>query len=216
MATDAAKEALLHLRDPSNFQWYIIPILVIVMYIYSVEIKKAIKNNNWDIVASGLTVLGMDLINEIINGIIFHVTQYSALWTTPGDSVYIIMIGWNIEIAFMFSIAGLAFGNILPSDKYMKILGIPNRWFAAISMSIFAVFVELLLNAANVLIWEYPFWNASIYGVWLIFLFGYLHFFVIAAYIFDMENKNKIKTLGIIWSIGIISLIVFMGILKWI
>lgn len=217
MPTDSAQQAIDNLRDSSNFSWYIIPILVIVIYIYSIEIRKANKTGNWNVVFAGLAYFGMDLINEIWNSLIFHFTDHAAFWMTPGDSVYIIMIGWNIEIALMFSIAGLAFANTLPEDKSMKILGINNRWFLAIGFSIFAVFVEILLNKANALIWEYSFWNGTIQGVWLIFLFGYLHFHVVAFLVHDMKsNRNKIITTGTIYSIGIIGLILFMGILGWI
>ncbi|MCY3412621.1 MAG: hypothetical protein INQ03_13370 [Candidatus Heimdallarchaeota archaeon] len=215
--TDYAQQAIDNLRDNSNFTWYIIPILIFVMYIWGKEIRKAQDTGNWNIVFAGLTLFGMDLINETWNSLVFHFTNYAACWMTPGDSVYIIMIGWNIEIAFMFSIAGLVFGNVLPDDKNMKILGLNNRWALSIGFAAFAVFVEVLLNKADALIWEYPFWNFSWGGIWLIFLFGYLHFFIASFLVFDMEQmKNKIMTVGIIYGIGITAVILFMGILKWI
>ncbi len=217
MPSDYAQLALDSLRDNSNFQWYIIPIMVVVIYIYSIEIKKALKTGNWSVVTAGLALFGMDLINEIWNSLVFHFTDHAAFWMTPGDSVYIIMIGWNLEIALMFSIAGLAFANMLPEDKKLKILGLPNRWALAIGFGIFSVFVEVLLNAADALVWEYSFWNASFGGIWLIFFFGYFHFFIAAFVVHDMEQlKNKLKALGIIYGIGISALILFMGILKWI
>lgn len=221
MPTDSANETLANLRDGSNFQWYIIPILVIVIYIYSIEIKKAQQTGNWNVVTAGIAFFGMDLINEIWNGLVFHFTDDAAFWMTPGDSVFIIMIGWNIEIALMFSISGLAFANTLPEDKTLKfnfgIAKINNRWALAIGFAAFAVFVEILLNAVGALIWEYSFWNASFAGIWLIFLFGYLHFFVVAFWVHDMEHiKNKIRAIVIIYTIGITSLIMFMGILEWI
>jgi len=215
--TDKAQEAIDNLRSLDNFQWYVIPLLVIVIYIYSSEIRKAQETDNWNIVFAGLTLFGMDLINEIWNSLVFHFTDHAAFWMTPGESAYIIMIGWNIEIAFMFSISGIAFANMLPKDKNLKILGLNNRWFMAIGFSAFAVFVEVLLNQADALIWTYGFWNASFAGIWLIFFFGYFHFFIAAFIVHDMEEiKNKIKTVGIIYAIGIFALILFMGILGWI
>lgn len=221
MVTPSAQQALDNLRSVDNFQWYIIPILVIVIYIYSKEIYKAQETQDWSKVFAGLVLFGMDLINEIWNGLIFHFTQYAAFWMTPGDSVFIIFIGWNIEIAFMFSIAGIAFAYTLPRDKTIKfnfgIFKLNNRWAMVIGFSAFSVFVEILLNAAGVLIWTYWFWTASFVGVWLIFLFGYAPFFVVAFWVHDMEKlSSKIKTVGLIYGIGIAAVIIFMSILHWI
>jgi hypothetical protein len=215
--TDKAQQAIDNLRSLDNFQWYVIPLLVIVIYIYSSEIKKAQETGNWNVVFAGLTLFGMDLINEIWNSLIFHFNDHAAFWMTPGESAYIIMIGWNIEIAFMFSISGIAFANMLPQDKKLTIFGLNNRWFMAIGFSAFAVFVEVLLNQADALIWTFGFWNASFAGIWLIFFFGYFHFFIASFIVHDMEKiENKIKTVGIIYAIGIFALIMFMGILGWI
>lgn len=216
MVTPFAQQALDNLRSNDNFVWYIIPLMVIVMYIYSKEIKRALETNNWNVVSAGLALFGMDIINEVVNALIFHYNQYAALWMTPGDSVYIILIGWNIEIAFMFSIAGIVFGNTLPEDRNLKILGLNNRWALAIGFSAFAVFVEVLLNHADALIWEFDFWTDSLKGIWLIFFLGYFHFFIVSFWVHDMENKNKIKVLSIIYTIGLGSLIIFMGFLKYI
>lgn len=217
MVTEEARQALDNLRDSGNFQWYVIPLLLIVMYIYAKEIKSAQETGNWNIVITGLAFFGMDLFNEIWNSLVFHFTQDAAFWMTPSDSAYIIMIGWNIEIAFMFAISGIILGNVLPKDKKMKILGIPNRWAISIGFSIFAVFVEVLLNMADQLIWTYSFWNYSIYGIWLIIIFGYLHFFVVSFLIHDMERmRNKIIAVSIIYIIDLSALILFMGILGWI
>ncbi|MCB1192114.1 MAG: hypothetical protein H7A23_12310 [Leptospiraceae bacterium] len=87
--TKASEMALQGLRDLSTVQWYIIPLLSLVFYIYTVEMKKAKSTGNWGAVLSGLTLFGMDFINETLNGWIFYLTQRSALWTAPG------ILGWN-------------------------------------------------------------------------------------------------------------------------
>ena len=52
---------------------------------------------------------------------------------------------------------------------------------------------------------------------WLIFLFGYLTFFIMAFWVFDMKSiKTKLITVGSIWSVAILSLIVFIPVLHWI
>jgi len=207
--TDASLEALSKLRQLNpETGWYIIPILAIVLYIYGVEIKNARETKNWNTIFAGLTVLGLDLINEIWNALVFTFSNYSAFWTTPSASAYIILIGWNLEIAFMFSIAGITFAKFLPDDKSKKILGLPNRWAMAIGFSLFCVIVEIFLNWGNYLIWEYVWWNW--YNPILIFLIGYFHFFVGAFYVYDLpELKDKIKVVGIIYGIGIILLCIF-------
>ncbi len=213
--TAASQKALENLRvlNP-HFGWYIIPILAIVLYIYGVEIQKARKTGNWSPIFAGLTVLGLDLINEVWNALVFFFTDYSAFWTTPGASAYIILIGWNIEIFFMFSIAGIVFSKFLSDNKEEKVFGISNRWFNALLFAAFCVFVEILLNWGNYLIWEYPWWNW--YNPILIYPIGYLWFFVGAFYVHDLEDQKKqIKFVGTIYAIGGGAFFIFI-LLGWI
>jgi hypothetical protein len=170
MPTQASQAALNGLWDLTMIKWYVIPLLAIVIYIYVTEMKKAKETGNWNAIFAGLTVFGMDFFNETWNGWVFHFTNHSAFWTTPVDTALRTMIGWNIEIMFMFAISGIIYYHTLADKKEERILGVPNRWFWAIGYSIFCVFVECLLNIGGHLVWEYPFWNLSFGGVWLIFL----------------------------------------------
>ncbi len=209
--TESAQQALSILRDGSQFQWYVITLFALVVYVYANEIER----RNWSLVFAGLAFWGMDWFNEIWNGLVFHFTQYAPVWGAPGKTAYLILIGLNIEICFMFAIAGIAFSKLLPKDKKLKILGIPNRLLMAIVGSIFCVIVEILLNSVGALTWDYPWWNVGV--PWLIFLIGYLPFFLVAFWVFDMESvKKKLITVGSILGFDLICLIVFMGILKWI
>jgi hypothetical protein len=209
--TESAQQALSILRDGSLFQWYLITLFALVVYVYANEIEK----RNWSLVFAGLAFWGMDWFNEIWNGLVLHFTQYAPVWGAPGKTAYLILIGLNIEICFMFAIAGIAFSKMLPKDKKMKMLGIPNRLLFAIVGSVFCVFVECLLNAVGALTWDYSWWNAGV--PWLIFLVGYLPFFLVAFWVFDMESvKKKMITVGSILGFDVICLVVFTGILKWI
>jgi hypothetical protein len=166
-------------------------------------------------VFAGLAYWGMDWFNEIWNGLVFHFTQYAPVWGAPGKTAFLILIGLNIEICFMFAIAGITFGKMLPKDKHMKVLGVPNRLLFAITGAIFCVFVEILLNSVGALTWDYPWWSAR--APWLIFLCGYFHFFLVSFWVHDMEKiKNKAITVGTIFAVDIIALVVFGGILSWI
>lgn len=211
MPTPSAQEALQHLRNPQDFQWYVIPLFAIVVYIYAVEVER----KNWNLILAGLAFWGMDWFNEIWNGLVFHFTQYAPVWGAPGKSAYEIFIGLNIEISFMFAIAGIAFTKMLPADRKMKITGIPNRWFFAIVNSVFCVVVEILLNAAGVLTWDYSWWNAS--APYLIVIFGYLTFFIVAYWVYDMKTlRQKSIVTGIIYGVDILAIIVFGVVLGWI
>ena len=189
--TPASEMALQNLRDLTTLKWYVIPLLAIVFYIYTSEIKKARKSGNWNAVFAGLTVFGMDFINETWNGWVFHLTQRSAMWTAPGETALRTMVGWNIEIMFMFAISGIIYYNTLSEDKTEKIMGLPNQWFWAIGYAAFCVFVECLLNAGGHLVWEYPWWHRSFKGVWLIFLFGYFHFYVAIIIVINLKNRSE-------------------------
>jgi hypothetical protein len=209
--TDFAKQALEILRDGSQFQWYVIPLLAIVVYIYVTEVEK----RNWNLVFAGLAFWGMDWINEVINSIFFHLNGRAPFWGAPGDTAYLILIGLNIEIMFMFAFAGIAWSKMLLPDKRTKILGIPNRWFVAVSGSIFCVFIEVLLNAVDALTWDWSWWDAN--TPWLIFLFGYLTFFVVAFWVHDMDTvKKKITTVGAVWGIALALVLIFGVGLNWI
>ena len=209
--TQAAQEALKILRDGSTFQWYVIPLFALVVFVYANEVEK----RNWSLVFAGLAFWGMDWFNEIWNGLVFHFTQTAPVWGAPGKTAYLILIGLNIEICFMFAIAGITFSKMLPADKQQKILGVPNRLFFAISGSIFCVFVEVLLNQVGALTWDYGWWNVR--APWLIFLIGYLPFFLVAFWVFDMQSvKQKMQVVGSILGFDLACLVVFAGILQWI
>ena len=211
MPTESAQQALAILRDGSQFQWYVIPLLAVVFYVYTHEVER----RNWNVVFGGLAFWGMDWLNETWNSLFFHFTRYAPAWGAPGKTAYLILIGLNIEICFMFAMAGVIFCKMLPPDKSIKVLGIPNRLFIAISGAAFCVFVEVLLNAVGALTWDWPWWRAG--APWLIFLFGYFHFFLVAFWVHDMEKiSSKAKVVGAIYAVDAVVIILFGPILGWI
>ena len=103
----------------------------------------------------------------------------------------------------------------LPADRTKKILGVSNRWFVAVCGSVFCVVVELFLNAIGALTWDYWWWNVR--TPWLIFLFGYLTFFIVSFWVHDMPSiRQKAATVGAIFAFDLVCLAVFAGTLKWI
>ncbi|MGQ9842859.1 MAG: hypothetical protein ACUVRK_04765 [Spirochaetota bacterium] len=142
-----------------------------------------------------------------------HLTQRSAVWTTRGDTTLRTMVGWNIEIMFMFTLLGIIFYHTL-TGKNTKILVISEKWFWAVVYSAFCVFVECLGNIDGHLVWEYEFWNLSCKGVWLIFLFGYFHFFFFANIVTGLSSiKKKIVAVSIIYGVPLAMNIGALGIL---
>lgn len=212
MPTEHAQQALNILRDGSQFKWYVIPLLALVVYVYSHEIEK----KNWSVVFAGLAYWGLDWFNEIWNGLVFHFSNYAPCWGAPGGgTAYLLLIGLNIEICFMFSIAGIAMSKMLPADRTMKILGIPNRAFHAVTGAAFCVVVEIWLNSVGALTWDWPWWNAR--NPWLIFLLGYLPFFVVSYWVHDMKTiRRKAMVVGVIFAVDIVGLALFGAVLGWI
>jgi hypothetical protein len=203
--TDASLKALDHLRDLSLLKWYAIPLLAVVLYIYAVEIRKARATRNWDPVIAGLTLFGMDFFNETWNGWALNISRRSAFWTTPGDTALRTMVGWNLEIMFMFAIAGIVFYYMCSENRAERILGIPNQWFWAVGFTIFCVVVECGLNVGGQLVWEYPFWNRSFGGIWLILIFGYFEFFAAINFVLSRTAmRTKLLIVGGIYAVAVV------------
>lgn len=214
--TEATKAALSGLRDLTTLQWYVIPMLALVFYIYAKEVHKARRSHNWDVIFAGATVFGLDFFNETWNSWVMVLTGRSAFWTTPGPTALRVFVGWNIEIIFMFAILGVIYYYSLSEGKDKKILGINEKWAVGIGYAVFCVFIECCLNIGGLLIWEYPFWNLSFGGVWLIFLLGYFLFFAGAATVISLKSvKSKVLMVSVIYAVPIVMNIIG-GCLGWV
>ncbi len=186
MIAESATQALSILRDSSQFSWSIVPLLLVVIYIYFREAEEG----NWSRILAALAFWGMDLFNETWNSLIFHFSEFAPVWAAPsGDTAYLFLIGLNIEICLMFAITGIAATLALPKDKHAKIYGINNRLLFAVVMSLMSVCVEIVLNQIGALTWEWPLWNAQF--PFLIFLFGYMPFYLMCYWVYDMESRKK-------------------------
>lgn len=209
--TDFTVEAQRLLRDPTQFKWYVVTLLVLVLYVYSVEVERG----RWDVILAGLAFWLADWINEIANSLILHFGHRAALWTATGDTAYLILIGLTIEISLMFAISGVVYAKTLPEDPRTKLLGLPNRLTIALGFSIFAVFVEVLLHGTGYFHWDYWWWNFPF--VFPIVVFGYLWFFLIAAYVYDRpDDRARLRVVGAMAAVVATSLAVFGPVLGWI
>jgi hypothetical protein len=202
--TDAVEEARTILRNGSTWEWSTVALLGLALYVYAVEIER----RRFDIVLAGLAFWLMDWFNELGNSAILHATDRAPLWTVTGDTSYLILIGLTVEISLLFLVSGIVFVKQLPADPRQRILGVPNRWLLVFAFSCFCVLVEVfLVEEAGAFHWEYWWWNTSF--PFLIVAFGYMTFFGIAAWVYDMgENRRRqLRVVGALAAIDVVAAI---------
>jgi hypothetical protein len=192
--TESARQALVGLRDLTTLQWYVVPLLALLFYVYVVEIREARRTGNWDAVIAGVTLFAADFVNESINGWIFAISGYSALWLAPGPTALRTLVGWNVEIMFMFAVVGIIYYKSVDPDPAARVLGVPNRWFWALFYSAVSVLVELGLNKGGLLVWDYRWWNRGLIEALPIFVFGYLWFYAAAKFAIERPTlRAKVR-----------------------
>ena len=175
MPTDSAQQALSILRDGSQFQWHVIPLLAAGALRLrerdrAPELERGLRRPG----ALGHGLVQRDLERARLP---LHPVR-AASGAHPADTAFLILIGLNIEICFMFAIMGIVVAKTLPADprradpRRAESLVRRGRRFGLLRG------VELVLNAVGALTWDYWWWNARM--PWLIVVFGYLTFFVVA------------------------------------
>lgn len=200
------QQALGILRNTGTFQWYFIPLLAFVAYIYFTEIH----NKNWNGIAAGLSLYMVHWFYEILNALIQHFSGH-ALWTVPGGTSFLLLVGVGWELSMMFAVAGLIASKLLPDDPKMKILGINNRVFFALANAAFFSIFEIFLARTPAFHWVYEWW-----GAFPVFVTVYIPFFLAANFAYDWERRRQKLFIGTLFGINAAMLVVFAGILKWI
>ena len=203
---EATQQALAILRSGENFQWYLIPLFALVVYVYASEISK----KNWKPVAAGLALYMVHWFYEILNALIQHFSGH-ALWTVPTGTSFLLLVGVGAELSLMFSIAGLALSKLLPADPKAKILGINNRLFMAVANAAFFAVFEIFLAMTPAFVWVYDWW-----GSFPVFLTVYIPFFLAAFYCYDWKPALQKRFIGGLAAVNALMLIVFAGFLGWI
>lgn len=202
-------EALRQLRNPHLFKWYAVALLAFVVYAYAVEVER----RRWDVIAAGLAVWLADWFNEIVNALVLHLSGRAALWTTTGPTAYQLLIGLNVEIMFMFAVGGIVYAKLLPADRTARLLGLPNRLAIALGLSLVSVAVEVFLHATGTFHWEYWWWNTASLPV--IVVFGYLWFYLYAAWVHDASPPRRWRILGVLAAVDLTMGLVFGVGLGW-
>ena len=203
---EVTAQALSILRSGENFQWYVIALLALTIYIYTNEISK----QNWKGVAAGLALYSVHWFFEIMNSLIQHFSGH-ALWTVPTGTAFLILIGVGVELSFMFSVAGVVLSKLLPEDPKAKILGINNRLLFALGNAAFFSIFEIFLVQTPAFAWVYPWWGAL-----PVFITVYIPFFLAAFYVYDWPRRRQAAFIGTVFALDVVMLVLFAGILSWI
>ncbi len=203
---EATAQALKILRSGENFQWYVIPLLALVVYAYFNEAS----NKNWKGIAAGLSLYMVHWFFEIMNALICHFSGH-ALWTVPTGTAFLLLVGVGVELSLMFSAAGLIFSKILPPDPKMKVLGINNRLVFAVGNAAFFSIFEIFLAKTPAFVWVYTWW-----GSLPVFITVYIPFFVVSMYCYDWAPRTQKIVIGSLFGVNAAMMIVFAGILGWI
>ncbi len=85
--------------------------------------------------------------------------------------------------------------DLTPEERITKRKAIMGRIMVIVLGSISAVIIEILLNAMGLLTWEKTWWQAEC--PYILFLIGYVPFFVAAVLIHDAPRKWQLIGLGI-------------------
>jgi hypothetical protein len=207
----AAAAALRILRDPHSFQWTLVPLFGIVVYLYCVEIGK----ERWNVIAAGAAYYGIEWVGEILNSLFFHFSGYAPLWGEPGPTAYLILVGINAETTLMFMLFGLAVGQVLRADRRARVLGVPHRLFVILGFSLFCALIESALHAWGALTWDWWWWGWP--HIWSVMLFAYGPAVAFTVWVHDMESpRAKALVLGAVYALVALGLFVFVRVLHWI
>ena len=203
---ELTQQALSILRSGENFQWVVITLLALVVYVYTNEYSKG----NFKGIAAGISLYLVHWFYEILNALIQHFSGH-ALWTVPTGTSFLILIGVGIELSFMFAVAGLVLSNLLPKDPDAKILGINNRIFMAVANAALFSVIEIFLAQTPAFHWVCPWWGAL-----PVFITVYIPFFVVSFLCYDWKPKVQRTVIGVLFALDLAMIVIFAGVLGWI
>lgn len=223
-----------------GLKWYIVPLFVIWLFL----IVNEIRQKRFSVIFGATAFWLWDVFNETWNAMVYATTGQPVWGTTAaGGSALQILVGYNIEISFMFFILGMLTCKLLkttegyegqgffdanknwlddpnnmyykankkkseltPEEYKTKVKAILGRIGVIVFGSIAAVIIEILLNKCNVLTWEKPWWQPNF--PFILFLIGYVPFYVAAVVIHDLPRKWQLIGLGAILFVVVLLLII--------
>ena len=241
MTPEMLEQAMQCPNDPVfGLKWYIVPLFVIWLFL----IVNEIRQKRFSVVFGAAAFWLWDVFNETWNAMVYATTGQPVWGTTAaGGSALQILVGYNIEISFMFFILGMLTCKLLktsegyegqgffdanknwlddpnnmyykankkkseltPEEYKTKVKAILGRMGVIVFGSIAAVIIEILLNKCTVLTWEKPWWQPNF--PFILFLIGYVPFYVAAVVIHDLPRKWQLIGLGAILFVVVLLLII--------
>jgi hypothetical protein len=205
--TKSAEEAVKILRTTNQANWTIIPLIFFACYVYAVEVQK----KNWDFVIFAIGAMAVWFQVEVVNALVLYFTGYAAPWMCSTNTSFLIFVGFNIEIFLAYFAVGiLLYLKILPDDRKMKILGIPNRIGFIIGGAFFCFVIELFMNKFNLLIWEYGWWKFVVFP-------GYILIFYLITTAYDILTvRLSLRQKGmLVCSLIVVDIIIFLVLAIW-
>jgi hypothetical protein len=196
--TEASLQVLQVLRSPENIQWHVVPLIALVMYIYNSELD---KNRHGEVLLGIYFFATSGVFLEIVNALVLHFSGRSALWTTPGNSAFVIYAGWNVEILFLAAVGGLTVLKGLP-EKDLRLLGVPNRMILPLIWAVGAVLIEVVLNRAGLLVWEYTHWRWP--NIYFMVIWWAVPYFVL-LWLHDnlsLQAKGRLAVASVVFAAG--------------
>lgn len=94
----------------------------------------------------------------------------------------------------MFYKANVKRKNLLPEERKIKVNAVMGRVIPAVIGCILSVIIEILLNRAGLLIWDYWWWQPNF--PFVLFFVGYCPFYFAAVVIHDLPRKWQLIGLG--------------------
>jgi hypothetical protein len=208
--TPESLNALAELRRGGHFEWYVVNLLAFVTYVYA----NAARRGEWDKLVLAIGFWAVEFLWEMLNALVLHFSGRAALWTIAKNSVFLIYVGLNLEIAFMFGVAPMILFHLLPRDRALRVLGIPNRLFIPVVFGLFCVGIECILNREGALVWSWPFWRFP--HLWLVVL-AYCGPFAGLVWIHDhVSLRRKVQGTVAVVAVAAGAHLLLAGVLGWI
>lgn len=203
---EATEDALRVMRSGLLFEWYAVPVVFGVVYLYVDAWRKGRRKA----IAASLALVLLFWSWQIVNGLFQHVTGH-ALWTVPGDTALLLFVGTPIEMLVTVAAAGLLLMSLLPEDPRLALGHINNRlFFTAMGAASFAA-LESLLARTLAFVWVYPWW-----GGLSAFLLVYMPIFTAAIYCYDWKPIRQVRLIGGLLAVNLVAMLVMGSWLHWI
>lgn len=203
---EATEDALRVLRSGLMFEWYVVPVAFGVVYLYVDAWQKGSRKG----FAASLALVLLFWSWQIGNGLFQHVAGH-ALWTVPGDTALLLLVGTPIEMVATVAAAGLLLMSLLPDDPRAAHGRINNRLVFTVTGAASFAALEGLVARSTAFVWIYPWW-----GGLSAFLLVYMPIFTVAIYCYDWKPIRQVRLIGGLVAVNLAAMLILGAWLHWI